>query len=183
MSVLLDGPTDPDRTTALVAGTELVSAAEAGEGLLLEMNDEFWDGTEAEVRRRAAQVVFTAAALEEGKEITLLEGLTPGRVVGRDGKAIEQPMTGADFKDLEPWISVIQPVAGALVANPIPVRLETADRVTVGFAAAADGAPTIDLRRGKAFLPVPDEMEREALVRIVSDSTERLPVLVPIRLP
>ena len=183
MSVLLDGPADPERTTALVAGTELVSAAEAGEGLLLEMNDGFWDGTEAEVRRRAAQVVFTAAALEEGKEITLLEGLTPGRVVGRDGKAIEQPMTQADFRDFEPWVRVVQPVAGALVADPIPVRLQTADRVTVGFAAAEDDAPTIDLQRGKGFLPVPDEMERDALVQIVSDGAERLPVLVPIRLP
>ncbi|MGH2730654.1 MAG: GerMN domain-containing protein [Actinomycetota bacterium] len=117
VALLLDGPRTPGLETAIPEKAELVSATEADEGLLLEMSADFWRGPPEELRRRAAQVVFTVAGIEEGRSVTLLDGLVPGRVPGTGA----QPLDRDDFLALRPWIEVVQPVAGALVANPMPV--------------------------------------------------------------
>ncbi len=87
------------------------------------MDKAFWSGPPEEVRRRAAQVVFTMAAIEEGKQVTLLDGLVPGDVTGVDGEVLRQPLEREDLADLRPWIQVIQPVAGAIVGQSVPVRV------------------------------------------------------------
>jgi hypothetical protein len=123
VTLLLEGPQGSGRTSSLPADADVLSEFEVHERLILGMSDAFWAGPIDEIRKRAAQLVFSLASLEEGKEITLLKGPTPGEVTGRDGRVLAQPLGREDFGDLRPWIQVVQPVAGALVANPIPIRL------------------------------------------------------------
>jgi hypothetical protein len=123
MSLLLDGPSTDGWTTALAPHTLLLSTDEVDERLVLQMSSAFWSGSKEAVRKRAAQIVYSMATLEEGKEVTLLDGFSPGAIAGARGRPLKQPLERGDFADLQPWIQVLQPVAGALVANPIPIRV------------------------------------------------------------
>lgn len=136
---LVAGPISSRAQTAMDPDVRLVSDAETGQGLLLELNDAFWDEPRARVRMAAAQIVYTMAGIEEGKEVTLLDGLVPGPVVRPDGGRLTQPLDRDEFRSFRPWIEVIHPVAGALVANPLPVNVSLRRDTTVQVKVIADG--------------------------------------------
>lgn len=122
--MLARGPRSEELASALPSDARVTDVFEAKEGFLLELNEPFWSRDDEAVRRAAAQIVFTLATLEEGKRITFFDGLVPGAIPARDGSPLDQPVTRADFGELRPWIEVGQPVAGAVVARSVPVRLQ-----------------------------------------------------------
>jgi hypothetical protein len=162
VSLLLDGPRPSGLETAIPEDVELVSATEADEGLLLEMSAGFWRGSPEDVRRRAAQVVFTVASIEEGSSVTLLDDLVPGTVPGTPA----QPLDRNDFAPLRPWIEVVHPVAGALVANPMPVLTFVRGDAAVHVEVFAGGEV---VGRGRGDSIAWDTDAGEGVVRITTD--------------
>jgi hypothetical protein len=51
-----------------------------------------------------------------------LDGTVPGDIRDGNGDRVEQPLTRDSLGELEPWIQVSQPVAGAVVGKTIPVQ-------------------------------------------------------------
>ncbi|MDP9067731.1 MAG: GerMN domain-containing protein [Actinomycetota bacterium] len=172
--------------SAIPAGTTSPSQAEAGDALVLEMSEPFWSGPPEDIRRRAAQVVFTMASLEEGKRITLLNGLVPGEVTDVNGEVLQQPLGRHDFRDLRPWIQVIQPVAGAVVGSDVPVRVLSrgghALRVSVTDGSGATLLSERVRRDGGSVGPIPPDAPEELTITIGSRITGAVrEVDVPVR--
>ncbi len=172
IGLLLQGPAETGLRSAIPAGTESPSQAEAGVGLVLEMSDGFWSGGAAAIRRRAGQVVFTMANLEEGKQVTLLKGLVPGEVRDNNGDVLRQPLRRDDFRDLRPWIQVIQPVAGAIVGATVPVRVLSRGGTDLVVSVIDSSRATLLTRSippdGASIGPIPPDASDELTINISS---------------
>ena len=167
------------RDTAMESNAQLIQSAEAGSGFVLEMSDDFWSGSSEDVYRRAAQLVFSLAVLEEGKQITLLDGTVPGRIETLEGTRLRGALERADFEDVAPWIEVFQPVAGSLVANPIPVEARTVDGRDWSARLIAEGGKDSDRSPPLTF----DTDASSGVVRIVTEvDGEKVVVGIPVRL-
>ncbi len=121
LSLLARGAERPELTSSVPPDLEVADVEEAGESYFVELGPGFWDMTRTKVRRAAAQITYSLATLEEGKQLTLLDDGVPGFVPNGSGGELEQPMSVEDFASAQPWILVEQPVAGSLVADPMPV--------------------------------------------------------------
>jgi hypothetical protein len=120
-------------------GVELISIGEIDEGLLLEMSDGFWRAEAAARAKMAAQIVYTMAALEDGKEVRFLKGALPAPIEIADGSKVTRPVTRHDYGAFQPWIQVTQPVAGATVGAAIPIELILRDPGPVVVRLRSDG--------------------------------------------
>ncbi len=92
-----------------------------GEALVFGLSEAFWDASDRVVYERTAQLVYTVAALEAGKQVLLLRNGVPARAVRPGGEQLDLYLERADFADIAPWIEIGQPVAGATVGRTIPV--------------------------------------------------------------
>jgi hypothetical protein len=124
LQMLIDGPNNGRRETFLPGDAAVLDTAEreADESLAIELNDAFWALPEGERFAAASQIVYTIATLEEGRTVFLLDGTVPGDIRDGNGDRVEQPLTRDSLGELEPWIQVSQPVAGAVVGKTIPVQ-------------------------------------------------------------
>lgn len=120
-----EGPGDRSDLRSFIPGeADLIAATEteSDESLRLELSSAFWELPAGERFAAAAQIAFTYASLEEGKRILLLDGTVPGELRDGNGDPVRQPLTSRSFADLQPWVQVQQPVAGASVPHSFPVR-------------------------------------------------------------
>ena len=124
LQMLVDGPNNPRRETFLPPDAAVLdtSEREADESLAIELNDAFWSLPDGERFAGASQIVYTVATLEEGRTVFLLDGTVPGDIRDGNGDSVKQPLTRDALQELEPWIQVSQPVAGAVVGETIPVQ-------------------------------------------------------------
>ena len=124
LGMLVDGPRTRGRETFLPDTAAIVDTAEreADESLAIELNAAFWALPDGERFAAAAQIVYTLAALEEGRTVYLLDGTVPGDIKDGNGDRVEQPLTRDAMEELKPWIQVSQPVPGAVVGRTIPVQ-------------------------------------------------------------
>jgi hypothetical protein len=123
---LLSSPPDGDSLTTFVPEGSYESSSEregATEQLVLRLSDVFWDRPAGEVYAGVAQIVYTVATLEQGREVLLLDGTVPGEVLDGSFEPIEQPLDRDRFSDVRPWIEIIRPVAGAVVGRQVPVEV------------------------------------------------------------
>ena len=166
--------------SAVGENVRLLQAAEPDEGrLLLELDNSFWSEDPSEIYKAAAQIVFTMGNLEEGRSITLIDGLRPGRIERPGGERIEQPLTREDF--VQPLVQVVQPVAGATLARTIPIDLNLSPHQPVAVSMEVDDetlASTI-VHGGKGELIVNNPPAGDAEVEIELD--DQLTIEVPVR--
>ena len=177
---MVEGPRSEALATALTPEDRLLQIAEPDEGrLLLELSDSFWSRPDAQVYRAAAQIVNTMGNLEEGREVTLIDGLRPGTVRGPDGPIV-QPLTRDDFPP--PLVQIAQPVAGSIVGHTILVDLSLVPmrRVRVSVGLGGKTVASASIRGGAGHLDVPEAVGGPATfeVEIPPDLTIRLPLEV-----
>jgi hypothetical protein len=146
----------------------------------LEIDDRFWDQDPETIYRSAAQIVFTMGNLEEGRAVTLVDGLRPGRIRSPDGGRLEQPLERSDFE--QPLVQVQQPVAGSVVGEAIPIRLLLAEERPVAVSLELVGqteASTI-IHGGTGELVVSDAPGGWGQVQVeLPEVTISVPVMLP----
>lgn len=155
--MLEEGPT-VDGHQNFVPEDSFVDASEddSAQRLVVELSEGFWSQPPGEQYAAAAQITFTLAGLEEGKELLLLNGTTPGELLDGSFASVEQPVGRSTFDDVRPWVQITQPVAGAVVGSNIPV--------------------SVQLREGIARAEIRDGERTLATDAIRADSTARLKV-------
>ena len=171
-SAIVDGPQRDGLRNFLPADSTVEGVGETQEKLKLTLSEEFWELPVGERYAAAAQVTFTMAVLEEGKEVFLLEDVVPGPIVDGDGEELQQPLSREDFKDVRPWVEVQQPAAGAVLGKSFPVVAEVRGRATAVVRTPDGLSPPMPLRKGHAdmrMLSDGDEPVQGTVVITVSD--------------
>lgn len=184
------GPDEALSNFVVEASFVAASEREGLEQISLELSDEFWERPPGEVYAAAAQIVFTLATLEEGKEVLLLDGTVPGEVLDGSFEPIDQPLARSDFADVRPWVEVAQPVAGSTVGSVFPVSLALREgRATVTLSSDNGPDSTLTMRKGTALITTEAERGPAELAVVVTDRagtdhTVRVPlILVPQSAP
>ncbi|HEU4480866.1 MAG TPA: GerMN domain-containing protein [Actinomycetota bacterium] len=147
------------------------------------LSDDFWALPEGERYAAAAQIVYTLATIEEGKRLLLLDGTVPGQLHDGDGQPLGLPLTRASFSELEPWIQLVQPVAGATVSGSFPLRIITRDALpATAEVETSHGSRTIELVDGSGRINLPPGASGDMTLRvIVRDRGGPHTVEVPLR--
>lgn len=181
VSVMLElqaGPTRPDLGTALPARSILVQAGESEEGFVIELNENFWSVPVEDRSTAASQIVHSLSALEPADAVTLLDALVPGELRA-NGENLSQPVVPGDL-DREPLFRITQPVAGSLVADPMPVDVDMSVagdfrvELVAGGSVIGEGMDEVDWEGagGAATVRITSEVEGETYF-----------VELPVRLP
>ncbi|HUG74612.1 MAG TPA: GerMN domain-containing protein [Acidimicrobiia bacterium] len=129
MEALLVGPTDdelagiPAITSAIPAGTTVLSVEVAGTLARVDLSAEFDDGGgSASMFARLAQVVYTATRVDGVDRVEfLIEGQTV-EVFSSEGIELDGPQSRADYYDQLPAVFVDEPAWGEPVVSPLVVR-------------------------------------------------------------
>lgn len=182
---LLGDPPHDNGLVSFVPQGSFESSSEregASEQLVLRLSDAFWDRPSGEVYAGAAQIVFTVATLEQGREVLLLDGTVPGEVLDGSFEPIDQPLNRDLFEDVKPWIEFVRPVAGAVVGSRLPVEVRlregTADvellRTAEGVEEVLAGERT---RTGSVVLEVEDVPGGQVILSVeVGKHSVRIPL-------
>ncbi len=160
------------------------SEREGLEQISLELSADFWSRPAGEVYAAAAQILFTVATLEEGKEILLLNGTVPGQVLDGSSEAIEQPLTRDDFTDVRPWVEVAQPVAGSTIGNSFPVTLILREGDATVTLVSSDGTfGSLEMKGGTKLFASKASTRGPAELEVVMTDAEGAThtVTVPVR--
>lgn len=185
---ITSGPQREDLKNFVPSETVLEAVGEAEEKLKLTLSEHFWNLPVGERYAAAAQVTFTMAVLEEGKEVFLLDDVVPGAIIDGDGRELPQPLSREDFSDVRPWAEVQQPAAGAILSGKlVPVIAEVRGRASVALTDAQGIGLEIPMRAGMATLRLPKftggQGTVEAAVNIVvTEGGERYVTEVPVML-
>jgi len=168
------------RWTDIAYGRGGESSNTDGEALVFGLGEAFWDASDRVLYERTAQLVFTVAALEAGKQVVLLRNGVPARAVRPDGERLDLFRERADFADVAPWIEIGQPVAGATVGRTIPVSFSLSkDRdVRVDVLTGGSVVKSVHLHSPGGSVRVPDNAGGDARVRF---SQGNYSVDVPVR--
>lgn len=158
----------------------------ATEQLVLRLSDAFWDRPAGEVYAGAAQIVFTVATLEQGREVLLLDGTVPGEVLDGSFEPIDQPLNRELFADVKPWIEIIRPVAGAAIGSRLPVEVRLRQGMAdIELLRAAQGVEQVlageRTRSGSAILEVEDAPSGDVILSIeVGEHSVRIPLTLTL---
>lgn len=155
-----------------------------GEALVFGLGKTFWDAPARVLYERTAQLVFSVAALEAGKQVVLLRNGVPARAVRPDGEQLGLYLERADFADVAPWIEIGQPVAGATVGRTIPVSFSVSKSRGVQVDVLVDGSVVKSMRLGApgGTVRVSANAGGEATVRFTQgDYSVDVPVRVAAR--
>ena len=183
-AALVTGPTRGSWRTALTESMQLRGEFERAETLQLDPGDEFWDGPTELVKQRAAQIVYTMASLEEGRQVRLLFLGAPSRQPLRKlfGHTVGREDLAGVF---DASIQVVAPVPGSLVSTRFPVRV-----ALVGIDKARVVIEDVDgtvlaqalLRDGEALIHLPADTPDQLELRIEATNGNHLhPVGYPLR--
>lgn len=155
-----------------------------GEALVFGLGETFWNTSDRLLYERAAQLVFTVAALEAGKQVVLLRNGVPARAVRPNRGELDLYLERADFADVAPWIEIGQPVAGATVGRTIPISFSVSGDAPVRVDVVSDGSvvSSVRLRSPGGSIRVPLVADGEAIVRFSQgDHSVDVPVRVAAR--
>lgn len=127
MLALLEGPTAAERSagysTAIPAGTRLLSVSIHGDTATVDLSGEFDDGGGTlSMSLRAAQVIHTLTQFAGVKRVRFRMDGEPLELLGGEGIEIAEPQTRAMWEDHVPAVLIESPGAGAVVASPLTVR-------------------------------------------------------------
>lgn len=124
---LLAGPSREERSTgydtAVPAGTRLLGVSVADGTARVDLSGSFASGAGgSSMRRRVAQVVYTATQFPGVDRVSFsLEG-TPATALGSADAIVDPPVTRSDFEDETPGILVESPLPGDTVQSPVRLR-------------------------------------------------------------
>jgi hypothetical protein len=147
---------------------ELASIGELEEGLLLEMSEPFWTAPAERRIGAAAQIVYTMAALEDGKRVTFLRGALPHPIETGSGLRSRGPVARGLYSNMGPWIVTSQPVAGSTVGTQIPLRARLRGRgsLTAALVVEERTVARVTAETGMATIEVPQGVGGPAIVRV-----------------
>ncbi len=188
IALLSQPPQDNDLLTFVPRGSFESSSEREGasEQLVLRLSDAFWERPAGEVYAGAAQIVFTVATLEQGREALLLDGTVPGEILDGSFEPIGQPLNRELFEDVKPWIELVRPVAGAVIGSRLPVEVRlregTAD---VELLRAAEGVKEVlageRTRGGSVTLEVEDVPDGKVILSVeVGEHSVRIPLTLTL---
>lgn len=180
-----DGPEREGLRNFVPTSATLEGVGETQERLKLTLSEAFWSLPEGERYAAAAQIIFTMAVLEQGKEVFLLDGVVPGPIADGNGDELEQPLSRSTFRDVRPWVEVQQPAAGAVLGKSFPVVAEVRGRATAAVRTPDGLSPSMPLRKGHAdmrLLSGGDQPVSGAVVITVSDGEIDHVTEVPVTL-
>jgi hypothetical protein len=188
IGLLGDPPNDSNLSSFVPEGSFESSSEREGarEQLVLRLSDRFWDRPAGEVYAGAAQIIFTVATLEQGREVLLLDGTVPGEVLDGSFEPVVQPLDRELFEDVKPWIELVRPVAGAVVGKRLPVEVRlrqgTADvellRATQGVEEVLAGERT---RSGSVILQVEADAGGNVILSVeVGEHSVRVPLTLTL---
>jgi hypothetical protein len=171
LAALVAGPERSDLSTEIPEGAVVRGEFERNETLFLDLSEAFWTGSYAEIRKRIAQVLYTYAALEEGRTVRLLA--FEGRTTRRLRALIAEPLERSDVEELGPWILPVRPVAGSIVSTSLPIEAHLRDasegRVEVIDPQAEEPIAEAKLIGGKALLDISLNADATLIVRISAE--------------
>lgn len=100
LETLLQGPTDPNLTSAIPQGTRLLNLQVKGDNIYLDLSSDFErGGGSASMLGRMTQVVYTATSVQPKANLWLSVEGQPLDLLGGEGLEIPQPATRQDFGD------------------------------------------------------------------------------------
>lgn len=176
IELLGDGPGDrtTDGITNFVPPDAFVdvSEREGREQLAIELSNSVWGMPPGERFAALAQIVYTVATLEEGKTVLLLDGTVPGEILDSSFEPVQQPVDRSTFAELEPWIQVASPVAGATVGTTVPVRLQLRD---------LQGRATVTLRSDGEVISEVQTTGEDSMTFDPSDASGELTLVIEMR--
>lgn len=157
------------------------TATRSGEALVFGLTEAFWDAPDPLLYERTAQLVFTAASLEAGKQVVLLRNGVPASSVRADGSELDLYLERADFRDVHPWIEIAQPVAGAVVGRTIPVSFTVRfdEPVRIDVFIGTEVVRSVTTTRSRLTLRIGRSPNEQATMRFSQRGYE---VEVPLRL-
>ena len=128
--------------------------------ITVEVGDDFVAGTDDDIARRAAQVVYGLTAQDPEATVTFVTDSGPLTVVAGDGSDLQAPAQRADYERFRPWLEVLEPSPGeALTTNSIRVvvAMRTETDVTVRLE-ASDRKYFDVVRSGSGIISVPTDV-------------------------
>ncbi|MEO8323103.1 MAG: hypothetical protein ABI571_03080 [Actinomycetota bacterium] len=131
-----------------------------GNVITVEVDDDFALGTDEDIARRAAQVVYGLTASDRDAAVTFLAGSGPLTVVSGDGREVRTPVERADFERLRPWLEVLEPSPGeALATHSIRVTVEMRTKTDVKVRLEASERKYFDVvLDGSGIISVPADV-------------------------
>lgn len=155
---LLEPP--PDNLSSALSDVMISGVTVEGSAITVEVDDDFVTGSDEDVARRAAQVVYGLTATDPEAAVTFVTDSGPLTVVAGDGSALRAPTQRTDYDRFRPWLEVLEPSPGAaLVTTSIRVvmamRTETDARVRLE---ASDRKYFDVVRSGSGIISVPSDV-------------------------
>ena len=128
--------------------------------ITVEVDDDFALGTDEDIARRAAQVVYGLTAPDPEAAVTFVTASGPLTVVAGDGSDVQAPAQRTDYERFRPWLEVLEPTSGeALVTNSIRVALEMRTETDVRVRLEASDRKYFDVvRSGSGIISVPSDV-------------------------
>ena len=178
---MIEGPTDPDYTTAWDPGTEVLDVTESGGTVTVDLSEEARtasigsEGAETMVQ----QLVWTvteAAGDEDAGVLLTIEGEPAGELWG--AVTWDEPVMRVDPLDVRLLVQIAEPAEGATTSSPVEVSGDAAAfeanvpwrvldeagaEVTTGFATTSEGqtfAPfsfTVELEPGTYTIEISED--------------------------
>jgi hypothetical protein len=128
-----------------------------GDAITVEVGDDFVTGSDDDVARRAAQVVYGLTAPNPDAAVTFVTDSGPLTVISGDGRDVQAPVERTDYERFRPWIEVLEPAPGeALVTNSIRVLVALRTEADVKVRLEASDRKYFDIvRAGSGIISVP----------------------------
>lgn len=155
---LLEPP--PENLSSALSDIVISGVTVDADLITVEVDDEFVAGTDEDIARRAAQLVYGLTATDPEAAVTFVTDSGPLTVVAGDGSDVRAPAQRADYDRFRPWLEVLEPAPGeALVTNSIRVVVAMRTETDVRVRLEASERKYFDVvRSGSGIISVPSDV-------------------------